>query len=149
MLVKEFQETLVNSLGNNFENIVIIEISTDLFERTSIYFDYNNKKILVGGSETDRIFLNQILHYQSIFRVGTFSLDEDNSKEQIIQKLKEGILKDKIFLDYFEEKNHDLKSYFLYDKLINQAKLSPLVKLLIEVLPHDEKMPLYFGIPLM
>ena len=139
MLVKEFQETLVNSLNTNFENIVIIEISTNLSEHTSIYFDYNNKKVLVGGSKTDRIFLNQILYYQSIFRVGTFSLDEDNSKEEIIQKLKETILKDEIFLDYFEEKSHNLKSDFLYDKLTTQTKLSPLVKLLIEAILHDKK----------
>ena len=51
MLVKEFQEVLIHALNTNFENI---ELGTQLSSQSKfvqIYFDYNEKKILIGGRE--------------------------------------------------------------------------------------------------
>lgn len=144
MLVKELQEVLIQSLNNNFKNIEMRVSFSEELEFIPIYFDYSKKKILVGGSETITIPWKSDLYYQSIFRIDTFLLGKDKSKEEIVQELKKSILKDEVFLDYFEEKNHDLKLDFLYDELINQTKLSPLLKLLIEVLPHDEKNAIMF-----
>lgn len=144
MLVKEFQEVLIHSLNTNFENI---EIGTQISHHTKfvqIYFDYNEKKILVGGPAPNEISLDFSLYSHPFFKVTGFFLDNTVTKEKIVQLLKESILKDDVFLDYFEEKSHQLKLTSLYENLTIPTELSPLLKLLIDALPHDEQSSIIF-----
>ena len=139
MLVKEFQEVLIHSLNTNFENM---EIGTQISHHTKfvqIYFDYNEKKILVGGRTPSAMDLNFTFYSNPFFKVDGFYLDNSVTKEKIVQLLKESILEDEVFLDYFEEKSHKLKLTSLYENLTNPTELSPLLKLLIDALPHDEQ----------
>ena len=139
MLVKEFQEVLIHALNTNFENI---ELGTQLSSQSKfvpIYFDYNEKKILIGGREASRMSLDFTLYSHPFFKVDGFYLDNTSTEEEIIQLLKESILEDEVFLDYFEEKSHKLKLTSLYENLTNPTELSPLLKLLIDALPHDEQ----------
>ena len=139
MLVKEFQEVLIHSLNTNFENI---EVGTQLSSQIKfvpIYFDYNEKKILIGGREASRMSLDFTLYSHPFFKVDGFYLDNTSTEEEIIQLLKESILEDEVFLDYFEKKSHKLKLTSLYENLTNPTELSPLLKLLIDALPHDEQ----------
>lgn len=137
-LVREVQETLVETLNNNFENFIVIDISTGFTKRTPIYFDYNNKNILVGGEDNDVMFLDFNFYYSPTIKIIDGFLRRETTKEEIFQLLKESILEDKVFLDFFEEKSHKLKFKPLYQKLLAQKKLSPFIKLMIESLPHDE-----------
>lgn len=144
MLVKEFQEVLIHSLNTNFENI---EIGTQISHHTKfvqIYFDYNEKKILVGGPAPSEMSLDFSLYSHPFFKVTGFFLDNTVTKEKIVQLLKESILKDDVFLDYFEEKSHQLKLTSLYENLTIPTELSPLLKLLIDALPHDEQSSIIF-----
>ncbi len=139
MLIKEFQEVLIHSLNTNFENM---EIGTQISHHTKfvqIYFDYNEKKILVGDRDPSKISLDFTLYSHPFFKVSGFFLDNTVTKEKIIQLLKKSILEDVVFLDYFEEKTHKLKLTSLYENLTSPTELSPLLKLLIETLPHDEQ----------
>lgn len=139
MLVKEFQEVLIHALNTNFENI---ELGTQLSSQSKfvqIYFDYNEKKILIGGREASRMSLDFTLYSHPFFKVDGFYLDNTSTEEEIIQLLKESILEDEVFLDYFEKKSHKLKLTSLYENLTNPTELSPLLKLLIDALPHDEQ----------
>lgn len=139
MLVKEFQEVLIHSLNTNFENM---EIGTQIPHHTKfvqIYFDYNEKKILVGGRAPSAISLDFSLYSHPFFKVTGFYLDNTVTKEKVVQLLKESILEDDVFLDYFEEKSHKLKLTSLYENLTIPTHLSPLLKLLIDTLPHDEQ----------
>lgn len=137
-LVREVQETLVETLNNNFENFIVIDISTGFTKRTPIYFDYNKKKILVGGEDKDVMFLDFNFYYSPTIKIIDAFLRRETTREEIFQLLKESILEDKVFLDFFEEKSHKLKFKPLYQKLLSQKKLSPFIKLMIESLPHDE-----------
>lgn len=139
-MVNELQEALIDSLNNNLENIVII--STNFFKRTSIYFDYNNKKILVGGK--DREILDFKFYYEPVIKISNFALEKEVTKKEIIQLLKESILKDEVFLDLFEKNSHNLKFKPLYQNLIKQKKLSSFIKLMIDSLPHDENIARIF-----
>lgn len=144
MLVKELQEVLVHSLNTNFENI---EMGNQISHHTKfvqIYFDYNEKKILVGDREPSKMSLDFTLYSHPFFKVSGFFLDNTVTKEKIIQLLKESILEDDVFLDYFEEKSHKLKLTSLYENLTSSTELSPLLKLLIDVLPHDEQSSIIF-----
>lgn len=144
MLLKEFQEALVHSLNTNFENI---EIGTQLSHQVKfvqIYFDYNEKKILIGGREASKMSLDFTLYSHPFFKVDGFYLDNTTTKEKIVQLLKESILEDDVFLDYFEEKSHKLKLTSLYENLTIPTELSPLLKLLIDTLPHDEQGSIIF-----
>ena len=139
MLIKEFQEVLIHSLNTNFENM---EIGTQISHHTKfvqIYFDYNEKKILVGDRDPSKISLDFTLYSHPFFNVDGFYLDNTSTEEEIIQLLKESILEDEVFLDYFEKKSHKLKLTSLYENLTNPTELSPLLKLLIDALPHDEQ----------
>lgn len=139
MLVKEFQEVLIHALNTNFENI---ELGTQLSSQSKfvpIYFDYNEKKILIGGREASGMSLDFTLYSHPFFKVDGFYLDNTSTEEEIIQLLKESILEDEVFLDYFEKKSHKLKLTSLYENLTNPTELSPLLKLLIDALPHDEQ----------
>ena len=104
-----------------------------------IYFDYNNKKILVGGNDPNTMSLKFIFYSKPIFKVNDFFLNNGLGKEEIIQILKESILKDEVFLDYFEEKTYKVKRTLLYEKLIYETKLTPILKLLINTLPYDKQ----------
>lgn len=137
-LVREVQETLVETLNNNFENFIVIDISTGFTKRTPIYFDYNNKNILVGGEDKDVMFIDFNFYYNPTIKIIDAFLMRETTKEEIFQLIKESILEDKVFLDFFEEKSHKLKFKPLYQKLLTQKKLSPFIKLMIESLPHDE-----------
>ena len=139
MLVKEFQETLVHSLNTNFENIEMRTVLSHNVKFVQIYFDYNEKKILIGGREASRMSLDLTLYSHPFFKVDGFYLDNTSTEEEIIQLLKESILEDEVFLDYFEKKSHKLKLTSLYENLTNPTELSPLLKLLIDALPHDEQ----------
>ena len=139
MLVKEFQEVLIHALNTNFENI---ELGTQLSSQSKfvqIYFDYNEKKILIGGREASVMDLKFTFYSNPFFKVDGFYLDNTVTKEEIIQLLKKSILEDDVFLDYFEEKSHKLKLTSLYENLTNTTELTPLLKLLIDALPHDEQ----------
>ena len=139
VLVKEFQEVLVQSLNTNFKNIEIkVELSREV-KSIPIYFDYNNKKILVGGNDPNAMSLKFIFYSKPIFKVNDFFLNNGLGKEEIIQILKESILKDEVFLDYFEEKTYKVKRTLLYEKLIYETKLTPILKLLINTLPYDKQ----------
>lgn len=139
MLVKEFQETLVHSLNTNFENIEMGTVLSHNVKFVQIYFDYNEKKILIGGRETSTMDLKFTFYSNPFFKVNGFFLDNTVTKEKIIQLLKKSILEDDVFLDYFEEKSHKLKLTSLYENLTNPTELTPLLKLLIDALPHDEQ----------
>lgn len=139
MLVKEFQETLVYSLNTNFENIEMGTVLSHNVKFVQIYFDYNEKKILIGGREASAMDLKFTFYSNPFFKVDGFYLDNTVTKEEIIQLLKKSILEDDVFLDYFEEKSHKLKLTSLYENLTNPTELSPLLKLLIDALPHDEQ----------
>ena len=139
MLVKEFQETLVHSLNTNFENIEMGTVLSHNVKFVQIYFDYNEKKILIGGREASAMDLKFTFYSNPFFKVDGFYLDNTVTKEEIIQLLKKSILEDDVFLDYFEEKSHKLKLTSLYENLTNPTELTPLLKLLIDALPHDEQ----------
>lgn len=139
MLVKEFQETLVYSLNTNFENIEMGTVLSHNVKFVQIYFDYNEKKILIGGREASAMDLKFTFYSNPFFKVDGFYLDNTVTKEEIIQLLKKSILEDDVFLDYFEEKSHKLKLTSLYENLTNPTELTPLLKLLIDALPHDEQ----------
>ena len=137
--MKEFQEVLVQSLNTNFKNIEMrVNISFEV-KSIPIYFDYNNKKILVGGNDPNTMSLKFIFYSKPIFKVNDFFLNNGLGKEEIIQILKESILKDEVFLDYFEEKTYKVKRTLLYEKLIYETKLTPILKLLINTLPYDKQ----------
>lgn len=139
MLVKEFQETLVYSLNTNFENIEMGTVLSHNVKFVQIYFDYNEKKILIGGREASAMDLKFTFYSNPFFKVDGFYLNNTVTKEEIIQLLKKSILEDDVFLDYFEEKSHKLKLTSLYENLTNPTELTPLLKLLIDALPHDEQ----------
>lgn len=72
MLIKEFQEVLIHSLNTNFENM---EIGTQISHHTKfvqIYFDYNEKKILVGDRDPSKISLDFTLYSHPFFKVSGF-----------------------------------------------------------------------------
>ena len=104
-----------------------------------IYFDYNNKKILVGGNDPNAMSLKFIFYSKPIFKVNDFFLNNGLGKEEIIQILKNSFLNVQVFLDYFEEKTYKVKRTLLYEKLIYETKLTPILKLLINTLPYDKQ----------
>lgn len=144
MLIKEFQETLIHSLNTNFENIEMGTVLSHHIKFVQIYFDYNEKKILIGGREASAMDLKFTFYSSPFFKVDGFYLDNTVTKEEIIQLLKKSILEDDVFLDYFEEKSHKLKLTSLYENLTNPTELTPLLKLLIDTLPHDEQVSAIF-----